>query len=203
MRTLLVKPFHTRRLSTGNTFAHFADSTHGIDDPYSNGVIIGRGGKVRAVRRPCNIRQALRMPVQISDELPGKRRPYLRDVVSGLSGREKGGRISVPCSQRWKEMGNGTAGGKQDSVWAELDGGYGHGVTGERVLELIARSGTRRCIRWRVGRRRRGLCSDWWWWWMMGLGRRRCRRRRQRVMMTLGDLGIIFGRLRGCVIFCG
>lgn len=59
----------------------FADGTHRVDVPYPNGVIIGRCGKVHAVRRPRNVRQALCMPGQITDELPGEGGPNLGDVI--------------------------------------------------------------------------------------------------------------------------
>jgi len=64
----------------------FADSTHGVDIPYPNGVIIGRCAEVHAVWRPRDIGQALCMPAQITDEFPGERGPNLGDVIGGLSG---------------------------------------------------------------------------------------------------------------------
>ena len=64
----------------------FADGTHGVDIPYPNGVIIGCCGEVHAVWRPRDIRQALCMPAQITDELPGERGPNLGDVIGGLLG---------------------------------------------------------------------------------------------------------------------
>lgn len=63
--------------------------THRIDMPYSNGVVIGRRGEVNTVWRPRDIREALCMPIQITDELPGKWRPYLGDVVSSFSEEAK------------------------------------------------------------------------------------------------------------------
>lgn len=48
-------------------------STYRIDIPYSNGVVIRCCGEVDAVRRPCNIRQALCVPIQITNKLPGER----------------------------------------------------------------------------------------------------------------------------------
>jgi hypothetical protein len=68
-------------------------STYGIGIPYSNGIVIRCCGKVHAVWRPCNVRQAFCVPIQITDKFPGERRPYLSDVVGGFSKRKKG-RIS-------------------------------------------------------------------------------------------------------------
>jgi hypothetical protein len=59
----------------------FADGTHGVDIPYPNGMIIGRCGEVHAVRRPRNVGQALCMPGQITDVLPGEGGPNLGDVI--------------------------------------------------------------------------------------------------------------------------
>jgi hypothetical protein len=58
--------------------------THRIDIPYSNGVVIGSRGEVDTVWRPRDIREALCMTIQITDEIPGKWRPYLGDVVSSF-----------------------------------------------------------------------------------------------------------------------
>jgi hypothetical protein len=58
--------------------------THGVDIPYPNGVIVGCRGKVHAVRRPRDVGQALCMPAQITDELPGEGGPNLGDVIGGF-----------------------------------------------------------------------------------------------------------------------
>ena len=53
------------------------------------------------------------------------------------------------------------------------------------------------CVRWWIGMGR--WCSDWWWWrrWM-GLRWRRG----SYLLLSLGDLWVVFCGLRGSIVFC-
>lgn len=160
-------------------------------------MIVGCSCKVHAVRRPCDIRQALCMPIQITDELPRERRPYLSDVVSSFS---KICMVSDCVLYVREAKGGRTAGSQQRSIRAELDGGYRHGMSAERVRKFIAWSRTRVCVcvRWGIGR------SGWWRYWCRcnDLWGMRLHWRRNHCVLTFGDLGVIFGGLGGSVIFC-
>jgi hypothetical protein len=75
-------------------------------------------------------------------------------------------------------------------------------VPAEGVFELVAGSHACVRIRWRIVVRGCGERWCWCWcsqgWWWMGLLGRRLS---GIVLMTLGDLRIVFGGLRGCVVF--
>lgn len=68
----------------------------------------------------------------------------------------------------------------------------------ERMLEFIVRPRPRvcMCIRWWIGVG--GWCSDWLWRRWMGLHWRRG----SYLLLSIGNLWVIFCGLRGSVIFC-